>query len=248
MSDPQGPWGGPPAPHAPRRASVIIWIGVLVAAAAGFFALRRLFPQRLSGQDWAYAAYCFGFIALLSSGLIFRRRLKLREAIRNIAIWVVVVAVLALVVTFRDELVGVGQRVRAEFIPAYAVSTSPHSVALTQSEDGNFYVIGAVNGAPVRFLIDTGASDIVLSPADAARAGVDLAALHFGRAYETANGTGRGAEVTLEHLTVGPIEFSHVPVAINGAPMESSLLGQPFFKRLESFEIRGHRLWLRWRA
>ena len=248
MSDQQSPWGAPePAPTG-RRNGMIIWLALLAAAVAGFWLLRRLFPGRFSGEEWAEAGYYFGFIALVLSGLVFARRIKLREVARNLIIWVGIVVTMALGVSFRGELTAVAQRVRSELIPAYAVTTAPHTLALTQSEDGNFYVIGAVNGEPVRFLIDTGASDIVLSPADAKRLGVDLATLNFGRAYETANGTGHGAALIIDRLAIGPIQFSHIPVAINGAPMDSSLLGQSFFRRLESFEIKGHRLFLRWRA
>ena len=97
-----------------------------------------------------------------------------------------------------------------------------------------------------RFLVDTGASDIVLSPSDAKRLGVDVAQLQFTQDYETANGVGRGAPYTIERLTVGPVLMTVVPASINQTPMESSLLGMTFLKRLDGFEVRGRKLYLRW--
>jgi aspartyl protease family protein len=105
-----------------------------------------------------------------------------------------------------------------------------------------------VNGAPVRFIIDTGASDIVLSPSDARRAGVDMASLDFARGYETANGAGRGARVVLKSLQVGQVHAADVEASVNAAPMRASLLGMAFLKRFESIEVRGGRLVLRWRG
>ncbi|HEY5106035.1 MAG TPA: TIGR02281 family clan AA aspartic protease [Caulobacteraceae bacterium] len=247
MSDEDGPWGGQGPRTRPRRYRLIVWLALVAAAAAGFWELRRLFPRQFSGDEWARAGYYLGFLALVLSGLVFGRRLRLREAARNAVIWIGIVAVFAVAVSFRGELKAVALRVRSEMVPGYAVATKARTLVVTRSDDGAFYVIGTVNGAPVRFLIDTGASDIVLSPADARRLGVDVSALNFNRAYETANGTGRGAALILGELDIGPIAFSHIAVTVNGAAMDSSLLGQPFFARLESTEIRGDRLFLRWR-
>ncbi len=58
---------------------------------------------------------------------------------------------------------------RGELIPACAVSDGDHTMTITAADDGGFYIMGQVNGAPVRFVIDTGANGVLLSPADAAR-------------------------------------------------------------------------------
>jgi aspartyl protease family protein len=99
-------------------------------------------------------------------------------------------------------------------------------------------VTATVNGLPVDFLVDTGASDIVLSPADAARLGYAPESLHFTRQYVTANGIGRGAPVRLGSLAVGPIAYADLPASVNEAPMAESLLGMTFLRRLESYEVR----------
>jgi aspartyl protease family protein len=108
--------------------------------------------------------------------------------------------------------------------------------------------MGQVNGAPVRFAIDTGANGVLLAPADAARAGIDPDGLKFSAPGETANGVGYMAPVTLDKLAVGQISLANVPAAIDKAPMSSSLLGMAFLKRLESFEVKGDQLTLRWRG
>jgi aspartyl protease family protein len=103
---------------------------------------------------------------------------------------------------------------------------------------GHFTVTATVNGRPVDFLIDTGASDIVLSPADARRIGYDPDRLSFTRQYYTANGIGRGAPVRLDSLAIGPIAYDGLTASVNEAPMSESLLGMSFLRRLDSYEVR----------
>lgn len=117
---------------------------------------------------------------------------------------------------------------------------------LTQDDNGLFVTVGEVNGTRVKFLIDTGASDIVLAPEDARRAGIDPDTLTYNRMSEIANGVGNGASATVDTLAVGPIRFNHVNVTVNQAPMGSSLLGMPFLRRLKSFEVNGRKLTLRY--
>jgi aspartyl protease family protein len=125
------------------------------------------------------------------------------------------------------------------------VAAGPHELVVTQDDEGGFFVIGRVNGEPVRFLVDTGSSETVLSPADAHRLGLDTAGLQFDRMAETANGIGYGAPITAGSVAVGSIEVTGLPMVINKAPMTSSLLGMTFLGRLESFQVRGHKLYLK---
>ena len=118
--------------------------------------------------------------------------------------------------------------------------------SITANENGDFYVWGAVNGSTVRFAVDTGASDIVLSPADAKRAGFNVAGLTYGGQFETANGVGLGAFVTLDTLNIGPIAFDAIPASVNRTAMRTSLLGMAFLKRLKSFEFSKQKLVLRY--
>ena len=57
-----------------------------------------------------------------------------------------------------------------------------------------------------------------------------------------------GASYVARSLTVGPIRLADFPVSINQAPMSASLLGMTFFRRLETFQIKGNQLLLSWRG
>jgi len=109
-----------------------------------------------------------------------------------------------------------------------------------RASDGQLYIDAEVNGRPVHFLVDAGASDIELSPAYARRLGYDPSSLRFERIYETANGTGRGAPVTLHSIAVGSIRFHEITASVNETPMSDSLLGLSFLDRLSGFEVMGN--------
>ena len=92
-------------------------------------------------------------------------------------------------------------------------------------------------------MVDTGASFVTLTTADAARVGVDVAALRFGVPIRTANGTIQAAPVTVGKLAVGSIERTEVPalVAPSGS-LDQSLLGMSFLNTLDGYAISGDRL------
>ena len=250
MADGQGPWGGPqpedqePPPRVPRHRRWI-WLALVAVLIGGLVLLFKAFPGQLQQpQDWGWMGYLIVFMAMLSAGLFTARRIDWGQKARHAAIWVAILAVLVVGVAFRGELEGVGQRVRIAFSGAYPVAAGGEMI-VPQQDNGGFYVMAKVNGQPVRFLVDTGSSDTVLSPADAHRLGLDAPGQAFSRMAETANGTGYGAPITAASLSVGSIELTQMPMVINQAPMSMSLLGMTFLSRLESFQVRDRRLYLK---
>jgi aspartyl protease family protein len=225
-----------------------VWLALLAAGGFALWKLSALFPGALtSSLNQAYLVQLLAILVLVSSTVVFSRGMRVSEMLRNVALWSGVIAVLVLGYTYRSELQDVGLRVRSELVPGYPVATGSNSLALSAAEDGAYHVMGLVNGTRVEFIIDTGASDIVLSPADAARVGIDAKGLDFSHVFETAHGVGHGASARVESLSIGPIALSDVTVSVNQSGMSTSLLGMAFLKRLDSFEIRQNRLILRWR-
>ncbi|HEY2178912.1 MAG TPA: aspartyl protease family protein, partial [Caulobacteraceae bacterium] len=193
MDEFEGPWAAtkPPSSPPPRggRTGLYIWLGLLAAAGAALFVLTRYFPGELDKGDGPFEILrLFGLLALVSSGLLASRRLDLAQGVRHAAIWAAILLTLVVGYTFRDDFAAAFQRVRSSINPAYAVSDAKGSMVIGRGEGGGFYVMGKVNGEPVRFLVDTGATEIVLSPADAERAGLGAATLKFSEPSETANG------------------------------------------------------------
>jgi aspartyl protease family protein len=120
----------------------------------------------------------------------------------------------------------------------------PTEVTLTRSSDGHFYTDAQVNGVTIRFLIDTGAGAIALSPQDAKRVGIAFDEGHFELIGEGASGLVRGTFVTLDSLEVIGLRSEKIQAAIV-AGTNTSLLGQPFLRELDEIVIRKDQMLLR---
>jgi len=240
-----GPWGRP-TKRKPSRTGLYLWLALVGGAVVAIFLLNRTFPSTSAPLGDPALIQTLGFLALASSGLLFVRQFNLKQTARNVVIWIAAGGVLIIGFSFQNELKELGLRLRSNLIPGYAVETGPRELTLSESQDGHFHVYGSINGTRIAFLVDTGASDIVLDPTDARRLGIDLDNLKFDRPFGSANGIGYGAKTVVGGLAVGPITFSDVEVSINKAEMGSSLLGMAFLKRLKSYSVSGGKLVLRW--
>ena len=130
--------------------------------------------------------------------------------------------------------------------PAATVSDGWNNIVVPADGTGQFVIATMVNGTPVDFLVDTGASHVVLAPADAERLGLRPAQLRYTGRADTANGTVGLAPVTLRELRIGQLSRHDIPAVVNAAPMGISLLGMSFLAELEGWEAKGDRLLLYW--
>lgn len=114
-------------------------------------------------------------------------------------------------------------------------------VVLQRNKFGHYVTDGKINGKPVTFMLDTGATGVAISEAMAS-----YLELQRGRAFptQTANGMSTSYAVTLGQVNVGAIELSDVPAGITpGLQTEEILLGMSFLKHIE-FTQRGDTLTL----
>ncbi len=244
MTGDPGPWDDPGG-GGRRRGSGWSWLALLAAVVAliGFLVWR--FPDALAGEDdWMRMVYLVGLLALVASGVVAGRRLRLGDTVKQAAAWVGVALVLVVGYSYRFELTALGARVVGEIMPFRGVETGAGKIAFRAGMDGQFHVEALVDGVSLRFLVDTGASEVVLSRADARRLGFDVDGLAYTRLYSTANGTVRGAPVRLREIVLGPIRLTDVVASVNRAPMAGSLLGMTFLGRLDGYEVRDDTLTL----
>ena len=110
---------------------------------------------------------------------------------------------------------------------------------------GHFVVEAVVNGAPITFLVDTGASSVVLTMEDAERLGFRPESLRFTQRFASANGEVRAAPVVLRELRIGQFSVFDMPASVNERP-RVSLLGMSFLERLHGYGVEDGRLILRW--
>jgi aspartyl protease family protein len=229
------------------RGPAWLWLAVAGIGIAGLVtALSGRFPGALDDSDrLARLIYLLGWLLLGGSGLVLATRRQPLVGLRNAAIWTGLGLILVIGYSYRDALDALTARLSGELVPQRGVANADGSVSFRASQDGHFHVEALVDGARLRFLVDTGASQVVLSPADARRLGFDIGRLDFTQMAETANGAVRGAPVTLREVVVGNLRLADVRASVNEAEMAESLLGMSFLSRLGGFDVSGDRLTLR---
>jgi aspartyl protease family protein len=120
----------------------------------------------------------------------------------------------------------------------------PNSLEFHAEKNGHVVLDVAVNGTPVRMVVDTGATVVTLTKADAASAGVG-GGLSYSLTFQTANGRTRAAPVRLREIRIGQLEIDNVQ-AVVVENLGISLLGQSFLRRLDSYEMRDGVLTMNW--
>ncbi len=138
---------------------------------------------------------------------------------------------------------GLWNDLRDDILPRQMV-TEAGAVEIPRAADGHYYVQLDIGGQAVLFLADTGATNVVLSPADARRLGIDPAGLVYTGQAMTANGMVRTARVRLSDVQLGPFADDSLAVWVNEADMDGSLLGMDYLGRFR-IEIARDKMVLR---
>lgn len=215
---------------------IIVFIGI---AMLGLLLWR--FPYVLNSDDHlAHIIWCVLLLCALIPGAI--HHFGSAPALKYGAIWVGVFLVLLVGYSFHEELGFVADKVRSNVLPFSAVQHENGSVSFIRAKDGHFQIEALVNNIPIQFMVDTGASKIALSKADAKRLGIDVANLSYNEPIQTANGLTFGALIQLAELKIGNIVVHDVSASVTQNLDGLSLLGMSFLKRLKGFKIEGERL------
>lgn len=179
----------------------------------------------------------FGVLLVALGGwFILQFRKQPGQSLQYLAVWALI---------FVGVIAGYGlwQDIRADLRPAQ-VMRADGQIEIPLSRDGHFHATLAINDVPVSFVIDTGASMIVLSAQDAQRIGLEPDALPYIGEARTANGVVRTAPVRLDRVALGPFELSDVRAVVNQGQMDGSLLGMSWITQFAGVEITRNRLTL----
>ncbi len=175
--------------------------------------------------------YLVVLLAMVAGWFFMTSRDNLNRTLQHAAIW-------AMIFIGGAAAVGLWNDINSSTLRGQVSLNGGNRIVVQRSGDGHYYLSADVNGAPVRFVVDTGATEIVLTQADAARAGLDPDNLaYLGRA-NTANGEVRTALVRLEEIRLGEAVDRKVRALVNQGQMDDSLLGMGYLQRWGSLEIR----------
>jgi aspartyl protease family protein len=232
-------------------------LALLLLVVAGLALVFRADTAELTGletTDFAIALTALALMLFIVGSVFGNRQVRPRSRARDLVTWVLFGGLLASAFGYGDELANLGYRIAGELSPS-AVNPLPtraetvdneRAVRIRKRSDGHFVARVEANTTAITMLVDTGASTVVLKPADAQKIGLDIEKLKYTVPVQTANGTTYAAAIRIKTLAVGPIVVKEIDALVaKPGTLKDSLLGMTFLSRLRSYEFAGEYLTLR---
>ncbi len=194
-------------------------------------------PITLDNDKLLYTIYTVLVLSALIIA-IFNSKTPFKQLIKAAGAWVIIIGVLLIGFSYKSELVRIYNRVYANLIPGNYVKDNKKTVIVYANQYGHYYVNSITQGANIKYLIDTGATTVSLTRADAEKIGIDINKLNYTQKVSTANGIVLSAPVKLDYIQINDIIVEDIRASVsqdNG--LEKSLLGMSFLNKLNSFEV-----------
>lgn len=198
-----------------------------------------LAPRLLGGHEMIGRLFLpFGAIGLL--GIVVNAVLERREG-RPVLhrLWPLVVVALMIAKYFGPEI---SQFASAVFQQLTTSRLETDGIRFARADDGQFHWRAMVDGGIVDFEVSPEVSDIVLTPSDAKRIGIDPSSLTFNLRVETADGADAAASVRLRNFQIGSHVILDLPAKVSATGKSGNVLGKALFDRLSEWQIEGDTL------
>ena len=198
--------------------------------------------SNLDTFDQMSLVYLSIVLLVVLAGAVAARREPFGKTLRNALVWLCIFVVLVVAASFRDADGRWFGRLRGELDPAGGAVTADGALRFVAGEDGHFRVRARVDGVDVRFLVDTGASDIVLTRATATRIGLNPDTLRYDGVVSTANGMARSARAKVGVIDIGGIVRRDLAVSVGDSGLDINLLGMRYLNTLSGWRVEGRSL------
>jgi len=189
-------------------------------------------------NDFARLIYLSVLVVAILGSVLISRRGAYGKMFRQAGVWLLIFMGLVAIVASWQDIRQSGQTTSFQ-------QSQDGAIFIPKEIDGHFHLTLTINDRPIDFLVDTGASDIVLTRKDAARVGFDPNRLDYWGMANTANGTVRLATIRLETVRLGEFIDKNIRASVNKAPMEKSLLGMRYLSKFSAIEISNDQMILK---
>ncbi len=190
----------------------------------------------LTQGEWTNLIYSILLLSMMISSMFIRSTTDNGKKFKNLAIWLVIILVVALLYNNRFLF--------KNFVPYQAYDTGNNELKITKSNDNHFYIAINIDNKKVLFLIDTGATTTTLTLNDAKKLGIDIDRLNFNIPLNTANGVSFGASTEVYNIKIGDFTIDSMWVIVSKDLDEKSLLGMNFLNKLNGYDIRQDKMTL----
>ena len=190
----------------------------------------------MDGDTLARVGYLAIILVALGGWVLVEFRQRMGQALRMAMAWGLI---------FVGIIAGYGlwSDIRQDILPMQELAADG-SVEVPRAEDGHYYLTLTINGTAVPFMVDTGATGMVLAGVDADRLGIDPSSLSYLGEASTANGVVRTARVTLPTVELGPFRNQDFRAYVTEGALDQSLLGMDYLGQFR-MEFSGGKLILR---
>lgn len=208
----------------------LVLFGLLIAL------LAVQFPDALGDDGSKYhLMYMTILLLVVGGGSLASYHEHWRNNLKFAAWWVVIFIVIMTSYAYRD--VFLNSKMGAELVPGRVSIQGDGAMVLHARADGHFYINAMLNGQKILFMIDTGATDMMLTKQTAERVGLVPAHNAKKKMYSTANGVSAGVEVRIHRMQIGEVVLRDAVAYINQGDAGVNLLGMQFLKHLSSYSV-----------
>lgn len=192
-------------------------------------------------EQGGYVLYSLIFLVLVASSLA-ARRAPMGQIMKMALMWIGIFIILFIIFSFRAEFSFVWDRVKSDIAGTSNQSSNGQEIILTQKDDGHFWLRASVNGVPIDFLVDSGATVIAISTMDADKANIPYDINSIPVLTDTANGVSKNYRATIDVLKTEGATFEDVNILVAPNLGNVNLLGMSYLNRLQSWRVEGNRM------
>jgi aspartyl protease family protein len=178
-------------------------------------------------------------ILLLLSSLA-ARRLPLGYVAKAAFAWIAIFAALFAIFSFRFEFKAVWERVKADISGTAGQSVSGEDITIRRQDDGHYWLQLDVNGKPVRFMIDSGATTTAVNADTARETGIEVDTYGYPVFLNTANGRVTAQRGIIQSVKIGPRELGQHDVVVSESFGDTNVLGMNFLDSMQSWKVEGN--------
>ena len=178
-------------------------------------------------------------IVLLLSSLA-ARRLPLGYVAKAAFAWIAIFAALFAIFSFRFEFKAVWERVKADISGTAGQSVSGEDITIRRQDDGHYWLQVDVNGKPVRFMIDSGATTTAVNASTARETGIQVDTDGYPVFLNTANGSVAAQRGIIQSLKIGTHEIGQHNVVVSESFGDTNVLGMNFLDSMQSWKVEAN--------
>ena len=185
----------------------------------------------------------YGILLLVLVGsALFSRRIPMSQMFKMLLIWIGVFLLLFILFSFRAEFTTIWERVKSDIAGTSNQKTNGQEIILTRHDNGHFWIRASVNNVPIDFLVDSGATGIVMSTADADAAAIDYDLGDIPVLSSTANGISKSYRASINVMKIENSVYEDVNIYVSPTLCDTNLLGMSYLNRLQSWRVSGNQM------